>query len=127
MLGARLRLAAAVAVGGVLLFPAASQGGGVTVTAAGGPVGPTWRWEPSEVSVPVGGKVTWVNPTSSLHHVTAYDGPWKGFLHVEGGGGEATRKFKKPGTYRYRCDIQTHSELIGGTTCVGQCGTVTVE
>ncbi len=95
------------------------------VAAAGGPLGPTWRWDPAQLEIVKGDKVVWTNPSSTTHHVVPYEGPWDKTLHVEAGK-TVTMRFKKPGTYRYRCDIPTHSEMIGGQ-CVGQCGTITVK
>ena len=97
-----------------------------TVTVAGGPYALLWRFDPSEVTVAVGDKVRWSNPSSATHHVTAYDGPWDGTsLHLDPGG-KTTFRFKKPGIYLYRCDISTHSEVVEGR-CIGQCGTIVVE
>lgn len=96
-----------------------------TVTVEGGPAFVLWRFEPPEITVARGDRVRWKNPTPTDHHVAPYEGDWSEVLHLDSGG-TATWRFRKTGTYRYRCDIQTHSEMVGGI-CVGQCGTIVVE
>lgn len=96
------------------------------VDAAGGPVGPTWRWEPAELEIARKDKVVWHNETSSRHHVAFYEGPLAGkTLHVPSGE-KAKQRFKKRGVYRYRCTLPQHSEIVGGV-CVGQCAEIVVE
>ncbi len=94
------------------------------ITAGGGPFGPTWQWQPAELEVAAGDRVTWTNPTGTTHHVTGWEGEWDVRLHVSADG-KASHRFRSPGVYRYRCDIPMHSQLIGGV-CIGQCGTITV-
>ena len=74
------------------------------------------------------GTVTWENRTDAVHHVTFYEGPSDASLHMHGR--RARMTFKKPGVYKYLCDIFGHAHLIDtgyGNACVGMCGTVTVE
>jgi plastocyanin len=88
---------------------------------------PVFRYAPAEITVAAGDKVVWVNTTSNEHHVTPYDGPWaeRGPLHLAAGK-KVSFRFKKPGTYRYYCDLEYHGELVG-PLCYGQCGTVVVD
>ncbi len=95
-----------------------------TVTAGGGPAALLWRWEPKTVMIRRGEKVTWENPTITTHHVTAYAGPWIGTGNVASGA-KFEKRFGKPGTYSYRCDIRYHSELVNGE-CAGMCGEIVV-
>ena len=102
----------------------------VTVVAAGGPLPFTWEWDPTEVTIRRRGKVTWENPTDATHHVTFWEGPGAEHQHLDPGG-SATLKLRKPGVYKYWCDITFHANLIDvagyGKVCVGMCGEITVE
>jgi plastocyanin len=122
----RLSVAVAAIALAAVLSPAAARTSTHEVAAAGGPFGPTWRWDPAAVDAARKDRVVWRNPTSTTHHVTFYGGPLEGkTLHVPAGG-SAKLRLKKAGSYPYRCDIQGHSELVGGL-CIGQCGEITVE
>lgn len=93
----------------------------------GGVPGPfLWTWDPAQVTAAPGDRVRWENPSGVDHHVAPYGGPWQETLHLDSGGGTATVRVKKPGEYLYRCDVQGHSEVVGGR-CIGQCGSITVE
>ncbi|HEX2195535.1 MAG TPA: hypothetical protein VHJ76_01305, partial [Actinomycetota bacterium] len=122
----------AVAAGLALLAPGPASSAGrprsSSVVAAGGPHPFTWTWDPAEVTIPAGGKVTWENPTEAVHHVTFWRGPSSKSLHLHGRG-SATLKFRKPGVYEYLCDIFGHAQLVDvgpERVCIGMCGTVTV-
>lgn len=110
------------------LFGGSSAAGSTTHdVVVGGLPGPfLWQWDPAELTVAAGDRVRWTNPSGVDHHVAPYSGDWSGELHVESGGGSVKFRFKKPGTYLYRCNIQGHSQLISGR-CIGQCGSVIVE
>ena len=100
-----------------------------TVTAAGGPLPFTWAWDPAEVSIARGEKVTWTNPTDAAHHVTAWEGKWDAAEHLDMGS-KVTLRFKKPGVYKYWCDILGHADIVFVGTervCVGMCGVIRVE
>lgn len=124
-----IRLVACAAAAAVALVPGAPGTAAPTthqVTAGGGPFGPTWMWEPSSFDAARKDRVVWSNDTGTLHHVAFYEGPLSGkTLHIPSGGKDKLR-LKKAGVYRYRCDIQFHSEIVGGQ-CLGQCGEITVE
>lgn len=118
-----LLAATTVAIAAAPATPAATKLHKVEVTGEF----PAWRFEPAELTVAVGDKVVWRNPTSAEHHVTPISGPWREGAHVhlkaEGKGGLV---FTEPGTYRYYCDRQLHGQLVGDV-CLGQCGTIIVE
>ncbi len=57
------------------------------------------------------GKVTWENPTDATHHVTFWDGPGGKHRHLDPGG-SATLKLRKPGVYKYLCDITFHADIV---------------
>jgi plastocyanin len=57
------------------------------------------------LSVPVGGRVTWTFASSNLHNVTLAQGP-EGFSSNRLRRGETfTKQFTKPGTYRFFCEL----------------------
>lgn len=100
-----------------------------TVVAEGGPHPFTWSWAPAELTIRGRGKVTWENPTDAVHHVTFWDGPGARAQHLHPGA-SATLGFKKPGVYKYWCDILGHADIVHVGTeriCVGMCGEITVE
>lgn len=99
------------------------------VKAAGGPVPFTWAWAPAEITISAGDRVTWKNPTDATHHVTAWGEGWTTAAHVDIGG-DFTYRFKKPGVYRYWCDIVGHADIVylaDEGSCVGMCGVIVVE
>ena len=77
---------------------------------------------PSEVTVPVGSAVRWVNDTDAFHTMTSTDsrqllrpnGLFDGSLFRRGDTFQHT--FTKAGTYHYYC--QPHSEFMVGTVRV---------
>ena len=102
----------------------------VTVVAAGGDLPFTWEWDPAEVAIRQGGEVMWENPTEATHHVTFWEGPGGKHRHLDPGG-SATLKLRKPGVYKYLCDITFHADIVDvagyGRVCVGMCGEITVQ
>ncbi|MDQ3940571.1 MAG: hypothetical protein M3238_04380 [Actinomycetota bacterium] len=83
-----------------------------------------WRWRPRERTIGRGDRIVWTNPTSRNHTVTAYGGNWS--KNTTLGSGERTAKrFRRRGTFRFRCVIEGHSALEGGR-CFGMCGKVVV-
>jgi plastocyanin len=112
----------AVALAAVVSFiPTAALAASLVVKAK--TVEDGWRWNPKTSHVSAPRKVKWKNPTSEPHSVRFYKGPMKGvrFLLLEG---EAkTKKLKKAGRYKYRCDIPGHSKVRNGK-CIGMCGKV---
>ncbi len=79
-------------------------------------------WSPDFKHVVPGTKVIWRNPTDSTHTVTAYGGGWSKNATVAAGS-RTSKKFRKEGTFRYRCTI--HSTVTNGD-CNGMCGTIHV-
>lgn len=123
-----LALPAALLVGALGSAAPAALAKGKThkVTAEGS--FPSFRFEPADIDVSVGDKVAWTNNTSAEHHVQPYGGPWEddAHLHLDPDGGKASFVFKKPGDYKYYCDLPYHGQLLPGDLCAGQCGTITV-
>ncbi len=80
------------------------------------------RWSPSTVTVARGSSVRW-RGVSKYHDVVAYGRNWR-FDEALPVGAVVRKRFRSPGTYRFRCTY--HSTLIGNT-CIGMCGSVVVE
>ena len=83
-----------------------------------------FRWDPASRSIGKGDRIVWTNPTGKNHTVTAYGGNWSKSTQISPG--EKTRKrFRKRGTFRFRCLVSGHSTINDGR-CVGMCGQVVV-
>ena len=93
------------------------------VKAAGSPG--SYRWDPDFRHIQKGDRIVWKNPTGTTHTVTAYSGPWSKNTSVPAGE-RTSKKFRKRGTYKYRCTIPGHSSLSGGQ-CNGMCGEIHVQ
>lgn len=65
-----------------------------------------FRFEPPNVSVPVGATVTWVNRDEAPHDAEARDGTW-GTSVLQRGEEHATT-FDEPGTWKYHCTIHPY-------------------
>jgi plastocyanin len=76
----------------------------VTVTITDG------RFDPRQVTVAVGGSVTWVNRDLTDHTVAFLSANVIGSPRI-GKAGSYTRSFDAPGEYRYYCSI--HNEMKG--------------
>ncbi len=108
---------------GLLCLGAGPAGGGRTRVRAAGSAG-SWEWQPDFKHIVKGTTVIWKNPTESTHTVTAYSDNWGKDTRVPSG--ESTRKrFRKTGSYLYRCMQPTHSSVSGGE-CSGMCGEIHV-
>jgi plastocyanin len=73
------------------------------------------------IQIERGSRIKW-RATSLTHTVTAYGGNWS-FNKTISGGDTVNRKFKKRGTFLFRCRF--HSTLVNGV-CHGMCGKVRV-
>lgn len=119
------RMAVAVlAVGMVFAFPATSMGDTFRVRAVGSSPA-TYEWDPSFRHVTKGDRVVWKNTTSVSHKVVAYKGRWSKDSTIAPDGTTAKR-FRRTGSYKYRCNLAGHSTLAEDGTCTGMCGTVHV-
>ncbi len=120
------RRASVVLVAAILTLSAAPAYGSKTYTVTAASTGPVWRWDPPTLEIARGDAVVWKNPTDAGHHVTPYAGPWGDDVHLHlDSGGKARFRFAKKGVYKYRCDVQGHSFMVGDE-CLGQCGEITV-
>ena len=79
-------------------------------------------WKKVHTYIGKGDTVKWKNPDSEMHDLTAYGGGWKMSEELQPGD-TAKKRFKKKGTFRYRCVI--HSGIVSGA-CKGMCGFVHV-
>ena len=81
-------------------------------------------WKPAFRHISKGDRIVWKNPTSGTHSVVAYSGPWSKNSTLPPG--ERTRfRFRKNGSYKYRCTRPGHSSLVNGE-CNGMCGEIHV-
>lgn len=109
--------AAGLAAASLFVFAAPSQGGTSTVRATD-----SESWSPGKLSVAKGTKVVWKNPSDDDHDFTSYSSNWAKSARLEEGQ-STSFKFKKAGTYKYRC---TRHSRMDGTKCDGMCGSVKV-
>jgi len=79
-------------------------------------------WKPKHTYIGKGDRVVWRNPTSRKHNIRAYGGNWS-FSRTVPSGERRAKRFRKTGTFRYRCSL--HSTLSSGR-CSGMCGVVHV-
>jgi plastocyanin len=121
-----VRVLFSIISGATLALAAAACGGGPAVTTGpGGPGAPSaaagctgspgtpvgianFAFNPTSVTVAVGGTVTWANADTTVHTVTFDAGPDCGRLNT---GGTVTRTFDTAGTFTYHCAI--HSSMKG--------------
>lgn len=71
----------------------------------------TSSFSPSNISVAVGGTVTWTNHDVTAHTTTNSAGAWNGSLAP---GATFSRTFPTAGTFDYRCTI--HPTMTGSVT-----------
>lgn len=82
------------------------------------------HWEPGVRRITKGDRIVWKNPTQCEHTVTAWSGNWNKDTVLSPD--ESTRKrFRKAGTFKFRCMTTGHSVVQGGK-CTGMCGRVRV-
>ena len=82
-------------------------------------------WNPPDVTIATGDSVTWNWDTSPgvAHNLVADGGPaadptWTGQLEGFKTGGQYTRQFTQPGTYKFLC--QAHINMKGSVTVEGE-------
>lgn len=89
------------------------------------------RFDPPEIVLKVGGKVTWTNPSTVVHSATGDPAKVADAAHVElpaggapwdsgllQGSGAFTQVFTVPGTYRYACIPHETVNMFGTITVV---------
>lgn len=109
----------------VVAFPGTSAGDTFRVKATGDSPA-TYEWDPSFRHMNKGDRVRWRNPTDVTHRVVAYKGRWSKESTIAPGETTAKR-FKRTGSFKYRCTITGHSTLSAdGSSCTGMCGEVHV-
>ncbi len=119
----RLVIALVIALGIIALIPASSPGATSRVRASGAPG--SFSWEPDFRHIIKGNRIKWTNPTDYSHRVVAYKGPWSKETTIAPGE-STTKRFRRAGSYRYRCTFTGHSTLSSDGTCSGMCGTIHV-
>ncbi len=114
----KLRIAIVVAIGlSLALAPGVTQAGRARIKATD-----SRTWNPDFKHVIPGTKVIWKNASTANHTITAYGGNWSKNTPLPAGS-KSSKKFRKEGTYRYRCSI--HGSLTNGD-CSGMCGIIHV-
>jgi plastocyanin len=78
-------------------------------------------WLPTALTIHRGTVVRW-RSVGGFHNVAAYGTNWT-FNRSLPQGTTVRHRFRRRGTYRFRCTI--HSTLVG-TLCTGMCGKVVV-
>jgi plastocyanin len=71
--------------------------------------GPTYAFQPRQITVHPGSTVTWTNDSSADHTVTADSGVWSSATISHGQ--SYRRTFTKPGRYEYVCGL--HGYMTG--------------
>ena len=123
-MGKRGALIGAVAVALLLSVLTVPAVGDTARIRAAGSEDEGWRWQPTERTISRGDRIVWSNPTDRTHTVTAYGGNWDKNTAISPG--ERTgKRFRRRGTFRFRCVTQGHSVLDNGR-CNGMCGRVVV-
>lgn len=118
------RVTAVISVGALLVVLLAPTSLGATrrFKARGCTENP--HWEPATRTISKGDRIVWKNPTACDHTVNAYGGGWKKATGLSPGD-RTGKRFRKTGTYKFRCLTQGHSVLEDGI-CTGMCGRVRV-
>ena len=80
------------------------------------------KFKPVHKYIGKGDTVKWRNRDNTMHDVSAYGGGWTYSVQLQPGD-SAKKRFRKRGTFRYRCNI--HSGIVDGQ-CQGMCGFVHV-
>ncbi len=110
-----LFIVALLAVAALLASCAASSPPPSTSTGAGAPGSiaiKNFSFDPANVEVKAGTKVTWTNGDSTRHTVTSDDGTFKSAPIDPGGSFDHT--FPNAGTFKYHCSI--HPSMVGQVT-----------
>ena len=112
MVRARLWLLLGAACVALLVVPgSAAAQQGVTINMATGPN----RFEPAEVTVPVGTRVTWML-VSGGHSTTSETGLWDSGVLTQG---SFSHTFTQPGTYGFYCIPHRDRGMVGTITVAG--------
>ena len=83
-----------------------------------------FSWSPRSRSINKGDRIRWRNPLSGSHRVVAYSSNWS-YNKTVPSGESVAKRFRRRGTFKFRCTIIGHSELNDGV-CSGMCGKVVV-
>lgn len=80
------------------------------------------KFKPKHAYIEKGDKIRWKNNDNVVHNMKAMGANWNYKATIQPGE-TATRKFRKKGTFKYRCTL--HSTVSSGV-CSGMCGFVHV-
>ncbi len=118
----KFRIVPLLALTTILVIPATSLGDTYKVKATGS--AGSYEWSPDSRHAPKGSKIVWRNKSDAAHELAAYGGNWS-FSKDLPKGDKISKKFKKVGTFKYRCTVPGHSSLAG-SECNGMCGEILV-
>jgi plastocyanin len=68
------------------------------------------RFRPARITIPRGDRVRWVNRDNVTHTTTSESGTWNETLAPGEG---YSRRFRRAGTFQYRCTIHLSSGMTG--------------
>ena len=114
-----IRLLLAIAISGLAFFgpvPAAEAQQRVLVLEENPNDAATWRFEPADITVPVGTTVVWEWQAEDKHSVTADDGSFDSGVK-QGRGTTWAHRFDSPGEFPYTCT--PHPFMIGSVKVTG--------
>jgi plastocyanin len=119
----RLLLALALVTGAVVLTPM-SVGAAVRGVDAKACSSCTfgYKWAPATKDINKGDAVKWRNPTGVTHNIRSRGSNWS-YSKTIASGSFVQRRFRKRGTFRYRCSLHSH---IADGQCHGMCGKIVV-
>lgn len=85
------------------------------------------RWKPTHLfNAHKGDRIAWRNPTGKAHEVKSWNFGKDWSYQADLPAGAVVRKrFRRVGTYYYRCRVNGHSRIVDGT-CRGMCGVIHV-
>lgn len=112
----RLALVAATVM--AMLVPTAALSATRTVSLTGS------SFRRAKIEIKRGDIIRWKNDSFDLHTITSYGSNWNKNVTLSGYGQTAQHRFRRIGTYRYRCT--QHSTKFDGMPCDGMCGVVKV-
>ena len=110
-------IVALIAASSIALGAGASSGAPVTVSAT-----LLQKWSPSSTTVHKGTRVVWKNPANfgTEHNVRSYGANWTLKKQVLEPGESFGKRFRKRGTFRYRCTIHSSKTAGGFSGMVGK-------
>ena len=121
----RISIALVTVLAASLAWVAPQSSAATSTIKAAGSESDGFKWKPATRTISKGDTIVWTNPTGKKHTVTAYGGNWGKSTEIRPGE-QTSKRFRKRGTFKFRCLTSGHSTLNNGR-CVGMCGKVVVQ